>query len=293
MRIAITGSTGRLGKALVRHFQSAPNCSVIALPRSDFDLADTNTLEKNIATVDCDILVNPAAITNVDLCESEHKLARNVNEKAPKILAKHCKNIAAKFIHISTDYVFDGHNEGLRDEGDSAVPLGVYGKSKLDGEFAALSVSDDFYVMRTSWVFGPDRPSFIDWIITEAKLGNELKAVGDKFSSPSYTLDFSRYLESFISKKPSGGIYHLCNSGTCSWQSFGQEAINYLLDHNYSLKSNMIEEISVEKIPQFIAQRPIHTALSTAKISKVLGAQPRAWERALHDYLDDHYLKNK
>src|SRR5947199_9817148 len=168
MRIVILGAGGRLGAALVREYR--PEFDVIGLNRAQLDLAKSDKIRDRLSSFEFDLLVNCAAMTNVDLCESKRAEAFAINADAPKILAEICSEKKAKLIHFSTDYVFDGEKHEPYVETDAAKPISVYGESKRAGEENVLAVQDRsssakatanrHLVVRVSWVFGPDRPSF-------------------------------------------------------------------------------------------------------------------------------------
>ena len=141
-----------------------------------------------------DVLINAAAFTNVDACETERDRAFRINAEAPGILAEICNEKDAKMIHFSTDYVFDGEKRAPYTEEDQANPISAYGESKLAGEKNVLAADDGHLVVRVSWVFGPDRPSFVDAMIKRAQQDEKIDAISDKFSTPTYTHDIADML---------------------------------------------------------------------------------------------------
>src|SRR5437588_1014796 len=159
MKIVIVGSGGRLGAALTRQYRR--EFDTIGLNHALLDLAKPNQIRDRLGPVDFDLLINCAAMTNVDLCESKRAEAFAINAEAPKVLAEICREKNAKLIHFSTDYVFDGEKREPYTEEDEAKPISVYGDSKLAGEKNVLAAQDGHLIVRVSWVFGPDRPSFI------------------------------------------------------------------------------------------------------------------------------------
>ena len=139
-----------------------------------------------------DVLINAAAFTNVDACETERDRAFRINAEAPGVLAEICNEKEAKLIHFSTDYVFDGEKRAPYTEEDQANPISAYGESKLAGEKNVLAADDGHLVVRVSWVFGPDRPSFVDAMIKRAQQDEKIDAIADKFSTPTYTHDIAQ-----------------------------------------------------------------------------------------------------
>src|SRR5438067_10504510 len=167
MKIAIVGADGRLGAALVREYQR--DYEVMSYDRRQLDLSQLDRVRSALAGTKCELLINCAALTNVDYCESHREEAFVVNAEAPRLLAQIANEKSAKLIHFSTDYVFDGKKTAPYTEEDKAIPLGVYGESKLDGESRALDVSSQHLVVRLSWVFGLYKPSFSYQIIQHAR----------------------------------------------------------------------------------------------------------------------------
>src|SRR5436305_4538025 len=163
MKLVIVGAGGRLGTALVRKCRE--KFDVIGFNHAQLDLANPDELREKLCTIDFDLLINAATFTNVDLCEKERDQVFRINANAPRILAEICRDKSAKLIHFSTDYVFDGEKREPYIENDPANPISVYGESKRAGEKFVLQTQDQHLVVRVSWVFGPDRPSFIDAMI--------------------------------------------------------------------------------------------------------------------------------
>src|SRR5438105_11188018 len=196
MKIVIIGSGGRLGAALVRAYREKFN--VVHFNHAQLDLANRDQIGTTFSPLSFDLLINCAAFTNVDLCESKREEAFAINAEAPKMLAEICRHKNAKLIHFSTDYVFDGEKREPYAEIDPAKPISVYGESKRAGEENVSAVQDRNLVIRVSWVFGPDRPSFLDAIIKRAREEEEIDAVADKFSTPTYTRDLAGMLSRFF-----------------------------------------------------------------------------------------------
>src|SRR6266850_1968117 len=180
MKIVIVGSGGRLGAALMREYRE--KFDVVGFNHSQLDLANVGEIHHNIDELEFDVLINTAAFTNVDLCESQRSQAFAINAEAPKVLAEICSDKKAKLIHFSTDYVFDGEKREPYVETDVAKPISVYGESKRAGEENLLAGQDRHLVVRVSWVFGPDRPSFIDAMIQRAREEEHIDAIADKFA---------------------------------------------------------------------------------------------------------------
>src|SRR5438046_6186184 len=185
MKLVIVGAGGRLGGALVRTYRE--KFCVIGFNHAQLDLATPDELRRKLSAIDLDRLINVAAFTNVDLCETQREQAFRINADAPRILAEICRDKNAKLIHFSTDYVFDGEKSEPYIENDPANPISVYGESKRAGERFVLQTTDRHLIGRVSWVFGPDRPSFIDAMNKRACEDEHVEAFTNKFSEPTYT----------------------------------------------------------------------------------------------------------
>ncbi len=291
-RIVIIGAGGRLGSALVRQYSAEHE--VTGFNHAQLDLNDFDRSRATLREPDFDLLINAAGQTDVDRCEREPAEAFRLNAEAPGVLAEICAAKNAHMIHLSTDYVFDGAKTEPYREGDKAKPISVYGESKLQGEERVLSVSPDHLVARVSWIFGPDRPSFIDWVIQQAREKDHVDAIADKFSTPTYTLDLAGMLERLWNprvfaptdqhERP-GGILHLANGGGCSWQEYGQWALDCCKATGISLRADVVRPIFLREMKQFVARRPIYTVLSTEKYRALTGERPRHWRDAVEAYV--------
>jgi dTDP-4-dehydrorhamnose reductase len=288
MKIAIIGANGRLGAALGREY--ARDFEVTSYDRRQLDLSQLDRVRSALATTKFELLINCAALTNVDYCESHGEEAFRVNAEAPRLLAEIANEKSAKLVHFSTDYVFDGKKTDPYVEEDKAVPLSVYGESKLEGERRVLEVSSQHLVIRLSWVFGPDKPSFIDQIIQRARENDVVTAVADKFSAPSYTIDVASWLRLAIDKNANGTL-HLANNGGCSWQEWAQYAVDVCRSRGLPLKAERVGTVSLGDMKNFVAQRPVHTVLSTAKFTALARVQPRHWREAVAEYISTHVSK--
>lgn len=283
MRVVILGAKGRLGGALARLW--ARDYEVRALARPELDVANLAALKELLEAASYDVLVNCTGLTNVDRCEIDRQEAEIVNARAPGVMAEAAAATEARLIHFSTDYVFDGAKTTPYTEEDVARPLGHYGQTKLAGEGAALMPSPRHMAVRISWVFGPDKPSFVDSIIERALANDRVEAIADKTSCMTFTEDVARWLRPFLDQDLPGGLYHACNTGGCSWHEYGQHALDFAARAGLPLKARKAEPIPLSAMKAFIAPRPPHTALSTAKLVSVTGAVPRPWQEALEEYL--------
>jgi len=288
-RIFILGAGGRLGMALVREWKKTfPDYEIVGLGRQEIDFEHPKTALQSMKAFglkEGEVIVNSGALTDVDLCEKEVLRATTINAITPTLLATLAANAGVRFIHMSTDYVFDGTLERPYRETDTPAPLSHYGVSKLAGEEGVLASSDRHVVARVSWVFGPDRPSFVDHIIRRALSSTEAAAIHDKISSPTYTHDLACWLPHFFRTEIAGGIYHLCNSGHCSWRDYGEYALQCAARHRMPLLTTSVAPLKLSEMKNFLAKRPVQTALDTTKFSLLLGKPLRSWQEAVEEYV--------
>ena len=306
MKIVILGAGGRLGAALMREYRG--KYDVDCFNHTQLDLSNLNGVRERLRATNFDVLINAAAFTNVDLCETQRDRAFLINAEAPGVLARICCDKRAKLIHFSTDYVFDGEKRAPYTEEDEAKPISVYGESKLAGEKNVLATENRHLVVRVSWVFGPDRPSFIDGIIKRAQENREVDAIADKFSAPTYTVDIAemvgRVLDAWSQRGlvPDGpaseagadrlqGIVHFANAGECSWREYGQWALDCCHEAGLPLKATNVGACKLKDMANWVARRPVYSVLSTAKYTKFTDRPPRTWRDAVADYITRFYSK--
>ncbi len=285
-RIAIVGAGGRLGAALVRAYGQTHE--VFGFNHAQLDLGDSAKLRETLGAAKFDVLINCAAQTNVDRCETHPEEAFALNAEAPRVLAEICLTKGARLIHISTDYVFDGGKAEPYTEEEEANPISVYGASKRAGEKLVLAVDGNHLVVRVSWVFGPDRPSFVDWVIAQAREHEHVEAVADKFATPTYTLDIAELLKPLLLSSAPGGLLHLANRGGCSWREYGQWALDCCQAEGIPLRAHEVGAITLAEMKNFIARRPVHSVLATVKYERLTGEAPRDWREAVAAYVRDY-----
>lgn len=285
IRILVIGSRGRLGSMLVRHFQAEGGVDCSGLGRGDFDLARPGSFAEALDHTEFDVLVNTAAMTSVDQCESEKEIARVVNAEAPAALAAICRDRGTRMVQLSTDYVFSGREPGLRRESDQVEPLGYYGRTKAAGERAVLAADPGNLVLRTSWVFGPGRPSFPDMILDRARKGELIEAIADKWSSPTLNSDFAKWLDALVRRPGLSGIFHLCNEGECTWHDYAVEVLRLADERGCGWARREVVPIPLASMKRFSAPRPVHSAMSTERFQDRTGIRPQPWRDALAKYV--------
>jgi dTDP-4-dehydrorhamnose reductase len=218
MKILITGSNGMLGHDLV----NALECHELILTTSKtLDITDKDHTIGFIGDRKPDIVINAAAYTDVDGCEENQDLAYAVNGEGVRNLALACREAGCPMVHISTDYVFDGSaTEPIGEDGEIG-PISVYGKSKLEGERAILEILDDYFIIRTAWLYGINGKNFPKTMLELAESHSEITVVYDEVGTPTYTSDLAIGISELI-ETDYYGIYHLTNSGNCSWCEFAR-----------------------------------------------------------------------
>ncbi|MFZ3383841.1 MAG: dTDP-4-dehydrorhamnose reductase [Candidatus Methanoperedens sp.] len=261
----IFGSGGMLGTELCRVFPDA-----VKLRHSDVDIRDKEAVIESISRAGPDVVINAAAYTAVDACEDNQELAFEVNGKAPGHMAQGCSITGAKFIHYSTDYIFDGSKKQYL-ETDATNPINIYGHSKLMGENEIIKKIDDFRIIRTSWLFGSHGKNFVDTMIKLSGQMDTVKVVNDQFGKPTYAADLAWETKELIGHPP--GIYHITNEGVCSWYEFASAII-----------SN-VKPCSSDEFPSK-AKRPKYSVLANTKTTPM-----RHWKDALAEYLKNRNLR--
>lgn len=284
--MAVVGAGGRLGRAFCDSLEG--RATVFPLSRRELDLASPGAIRKIVGGLDFDHLVMTAALTAVDHCEDQPDEARQLNGEAPGLIAGICAAKGARMVHFSTDFVFDGDKEGAYTEEDEPRPVSSYGASKLEGERQVLAASPGHLVARTSWVHGPDRPGFPEWIVTQAMEKDSLSLPAEKTGSPSFTLDLVDMTLRLMfppAGEPAGGLVHLCNEGSCSWQEWGQACLDLAAGAGVPLRTREIAAGSLADITAFKARRPVNSVMSTARYTRLTGLSPRSWREALADHV--------
>jgi dTDP-4-dehydrorhamnose reductase len=210
-------------------------------------------------------------------------MAGNVNGTAAGWLAQFCKRAQRQLVYFSTDYVFDGNKEGPYSESDPPNPLNVYGNAKWEGEKLILAEKPRFYLVRTSWLFGPNRDNFVSNIARFLKTKSRLEVVCDQVGGPTYTGDLAQFTLELLEKKAEPGIYHFANEGYVSWHGFAKEIQRQLGPTNCEIVSVLSESVFRP------AQRPANSRFDLAKAVKALGHPIRSWQEALREFLTKEY----
>lgn len=273
-KVLVTGAGGQLGLELCRQLKQA-GYEVIALTKKMMNIADQRSVRHSFGHYQPDIVVNSAAFTSVDQCEKELDKAYLINGIGAYYTALESTRIGAQYVHISTDYVFNGKGTQPYREDDPLDPKTIYGKSKRLGEELIRLTTKDSTIIRTSWVYGHGGSNFVETMLKLAETKQELRVVSDQIGSPTYTKDLAEAVIKLFSHPP--GIYHVSNSGICSWYEFAT-AIMEESGLETAILSVTTEEYG-NKTP-----RPAYSVLSHRAIEEA-GIRPRHWREALREYL--------
>lgn len=276
--LVLGGASGLLGQALVRVLANH-GWEVATLGRSDGNLQDMDFLESRLKATSPDVVFNTVAYTQVDAAEENAEDALLVNRVLPDALARLVKSCPGCFlVHYSTDFVFSGARQTPWEESDTPCPSSVYGTTKLAGERAILDILPEASaILRTAWLFGPDRKNFVSSILNACEKRDQVNVVHDQIGSPTYTMDLAEWSVAIATKRASG-IWHAVNSGHASWCELAAEAIAL------AGAPCKLEPITSDQWPQKAA-RPTYSVLNTDKLSAFLGQKPRPWPQALRDYI--------
>ena len=277
MVVAVTGASGQLGQSLravagvsddfVWHFASS----------AEVDITDANSIKRFLSESDADFCINAAAYTAVDKAESEPEKAHLINVKGARNLAEVCRDLQVKLVHISTDFVFDGTKQTPYRENDLTNPQGVYAQTKLDGEKAIAETFENYFIIRTSWVYSEFGNNFMKTMLRLASERGSVNVVDDQIGTPTQALDLARAIIFIIqSKKDAFGIYHFSNEGETSWHDFAAEI--FKINHS---KINLGSIATTDYLTP--AKRPKYSVLDKTKIKQTFGIRIRDWQDALRN----------
>jgi dTDP-4-dehydrorhamnose reductase len=307
-KVLITGSSGMLGVDLSQELDGkfevfgmdvVRRSSSVVRKFYKCDITKKQEVADFIKRVNSDIVIHAAAWTDVDGCELDPKKAYKVNSEGTKNVALACKSAGVPLIYISTDFVFDGKKKSAYVEDDRTNPISAYGDSKLKGEEAVRDILKEYYILRTSWLYGRHGKNFVDTILAKAKSEKALQVVNDQVGSPTFTRDLAKairaLLDTFSSKLPGPhstragagearsskgyGIYHVSNAGSVSWYEYAKEILRL------ARSGTKVDPISSKKMGR-PAKRPAMSALDNSKFIKFTGYRMRNWKEALRDYIE-------
>lgn len=275
MKVVITGAGGMLGKALTSCMESREH-QVKGLPKEVLDVTNYAQVLETLSAERPEIVIHGAAYTKVDQAESEPELAYLINAYGTENIAIACSKLGIQMLYVSTDYVFDGEQNRPYQPWDQTRPLSIYGKSKLAGERAVQQHLRQYYIVRTSWLYGPHGRNFVDTIRQMATEGKPLRVVSDQFGSPTCTLTLSETIADLIAVGR-WGIYHGTDGGVTNWFEFAREITR-------DLKVS-VTPIETKDMPR-PATRPKYSVLDKTTLIHTLGREVVPWQESLSMYLD-------
>ena len=274
-RVLVTGSNGQLAKSIHKVSRTYDNITFVYTDIEELDITNQSALNSSFTDQKFHYCINCAAYTDVDKAETDIETAHKINVTGAQNLASVCSEFGVVLIHISTDFVFDGENDQLYKEEDHPLPLSIYGQTKLDGEKASKSVFENYFIIRTSWLYSEFGNNFMK---TMLRLGNErkeLSVVNDQIGTPTYAKDLANIILNIIdSQNQDFGLFHFSNEGLVSWYDFAKEIF---------LKEGILVELTpipTSKYPT-PARRPKYSVLDKTKIKKVLRVEIFDWKDSL------------
>ena len=277
--ILVTGAKGQLGQEFQQLEKNFPSLNFLFVSKNELSIADENAVNTFFKNKQIDICINCAAYTAVDKAETDKETAIAVNAIAVGYLAKACKNHNAKFIHISTDYVFDGKGIKPFTENDQTNPVNFYGQTKLSGELNAIKENEETIIIRTAWVYSSFGNNFVKTMI---RLMNERESIGvvnDQYGCPTFAADLAQaIMQIIVGNNFLAGIYHYSNKGKISWYDFAKEISQQINSHC------VVNEITTSQFPT-PAARPSYSVLDTSKIAETFNITITEWKESLQKCL--------
>jgi len=293
MKITVIGSNGQLGWELCRRGK-AHGFEVIPLDIPYFDITDPATVEKAVNNHDdISLVINASAYTAVDKAETEQELAFAINRDGPSYLASSCAEAEIPLIHISTDYVFDGAKKEPYLETDSISPLGVYGKSKAEGETKVRHYLTEHIIIRTSWLYGIHGNNFVKTMLRLGKEGEILRVVADQYGCPTCAADLAEAILTIAKKinekhDCAWGTYHFCGAGETTWHGFAEKIFELARQHE-SFAIKKVEPITTAEYPT-PARRPSNSVMDCSMLTKEFGVRPAQWQESLASMIYGMFL---
>ncbi|VEI72564.1 dTDP-4-dehydrorhamnose reductase [Serratia rubidaea] len=266
MKVLLTGSKGQLGSCFQDRLPQG--WEVWATDSDQLDITDSAKVSEAVLRFRPDMIVNAAAYTAVDKAESEHELAALINEIGPRNLAFAAKEVGARLVHVSTDYVFDGTATSPYLESVETNPLSVYGKTKLAGEQAVIDVLPEAIIIRTAWVYSEYGNNFVKTMLRLGQERDSLGVVSDQYGCPTYAGDIAAAIIELLKKNAKGGVYHYCGSEEMSWFDFAKQ-IFALANETQLLEKDVVVNSIGTKDFKTLAVRPQYSVLSNEKIAKI------------------------
>lgn len=291
MRLLVIGSNGQLGWELCRQAKDR-GYDLIPLDLPEFDITDKSAVFDTVTQSHANLVVNAAAYTAVDRAESEIDIAFAVNRDGPFYLASACAEVHIPLIHVSTDYVFDGCKNGPYLETDLVAPIGIYGKSKAEGEQKVRHNLKEHIIIRTSWLYGVHGNNFVKTMLRLGREREELRVVDDQHGCPTFAADLAEAILTIASLIERGediswGTYHYCGSGSTTWYGFASKIFEIAKDYD-TLKLKKVIPVTTSEYPT-PAKRPANSIMDCTMLERNFGITPKAWEDSLSRMITEYY----
>ncbi|PRO65841.1 dTDP-4-dehydrorhamnose reductase [Alkalicoccus urumqiensis] len=274
MKVLVTGAGGQVGHDVMNRLQQE-QIKCIGTTREELDITDETKTKNVLKKCNPDVVIHCAAYTAVDKAEDEKELCCKVNVQGTRHVAKACKEIDAKMVYISTDYVFNGEGEIPFEVTDQPDPINYYGQTKYEGELEVQDLLEKYFIVRISWVFGENGNNFVKTMLRLGKERGEISVVSDQIGSPTYTYDLAKLLVEMI-QTDRFGIYHATNEGYCSWYGFSKEIFRL------SGMQVKVNEVASTEYPT-PAKRPLNSRMSKEILYK--NKLPH-WEEGLKHFMN-------
>lgn len=279
MKLLLTGAKGQLGQAIIRLAENNAAIEIFPFDSSQLDITDEAAVKETIASVSPDVIINCAAHTAVDACETDAENAYRINALGPKYLAQAASAVDAAMVQVSTDYVFDGTKKTAYVETDLPNPQSVYGSTKLAGEEQAAKYLKKLYIVRTAWLYGNGH-NFVRTMLRLAKEGKPLRVVNDQYGTPTSHLELARMLL-YLIRTENYGIYHATCEGYTTWYHFAQEIFA-----RTGVKADLTPVSSDEF--KAAAKRPAYSILENHKLNTETVYRMADWHDAFLEYLNEN-----
>ncbi|MFQ5655751.1 MAG: dTDP-4-dehydrorhamnose reductase [Planctomycetota bacterium] len=294
MKLFLTGARGQVGREVERCF-SLRGWQVVGVDLEDFDIADGGAVEDAIGRSAPDLVINSAAYTAVDRAEEQAEEAFRANRDGPACLASATGAAGIPLFHISTDYIFDGRKKGPYREDDPPNPLGVYGRSKREGEWAVRERHPRSLILRVSWMYGRHGSNFVKTMLRIAGEQDEVRVVADQTGCPTAAPDVAFTLFALAEKicsagearEPRWGVYHYSGTPPATWHELAESTIEMAREHA-ALRAQRVIPIPTSEYAT-AAERPRNSALDTEKLRTTFGIVPRPWRQSLKSVLEEIY----
>ncbi|WP_419213227.1 dTDP-4-dehydrorhamnose reductase [Maribacter sp. X9] len=275
-KILVTGCNGQLGHCIRELSGGIKELDFIFKSSSELDITSEIKMQEIFISENFDYCINCAAYTKVDLAENEQDKAFEINAEGVRILSEYCKKGKTILIHISTDFVFDGTKTSPYTENDIPKPINTYGKSKLKGELYINQILQEYFIIRTSWLYSEYGHNFLRTMLRISENKTEIDVVSDQFGTPTYAKDLAEIILSkiIIEENKKFGIYHFSNDGIASWYDFAKTIFEF---SNKKISVNAIDSIAYPTS----ATRPLYSVLDKSKIKGCLHLNPLNWKNSL------------